>query len=87
MRYLIAPDKFKGTLSAQEVAETIAAAIRKGDPIADIDLLPVADGGEGTATLLATQLFAERKVMARSTQSAARSRRSISCAAARRFWI
>jgi len=63
MRYLIAPDKFKGTLSAQEVAETIAAAIRKGNPNADMDLLPVADGGEGTATLLATQLSAERKIM------------------------
>ena len=63
MRYLIAPDKFKSTLSAREVAETIAASIRKGDPNADIDLLPVADGGEGTATLLATQLSAERKIM------------------------
>jgi glycerate kinase len=63
MRYLIAPDKFKGTLNAQEVAETIASAIRDRDPKADVDLLPVADGGEGTATLLATQLSAERKII------------------------
>jgi glycerate 2-kinase len=63
MRYLIAPDKFKGTLSAQEVAETIASAIRDRDPRADIDLLPIADGGEGTARLLAAQLSAERNTV------------------------
>lgn len=63
MRYLIAPDKFKGTLSAQEVAKTIASAIRDRDPKADIDLLPIADGGEGTASLLAAQLSADRKTI------------------------
>jgi glycerate kinase len=63
MRYLIAPDKFKGTLTAQEVAETIASAIRDRDPKADVDLLPIADGGEGTARLLAAQLSADRKII------------------------
>ena len=60
MRYLIAPDKFKGTLSAQEVCETLAGAVLAHDPGAETDLVPIADGGEGTAELLASQLGAER---------------------------
>ena len=63
MRYLVAPDKFKGTLNAQEVAEAIGAGIRDFDPSAELDLLPIADGGEGTAALLATQLRAERQTI------------------------
>jgi len=59
MRYLIAPDKFKGTMNAQEVAQTIASGIREFDPGAELDLLPIADGGEGTAALLAAQLGAD----------------------------
>ena len=49
MRILIAPDKFKGSLSAREVAENIAAGLREVLPDAKIDIVPVADGGEGTA--------------------------------------
>ena len=49
MRVLIAPDKFKGSLSGREVAEEIAAGIRDVLPNARIDLMPLADGGEGTA--------------------------------------
>jgi glycerate 2-kinase len=59
MRYLVAPDKFKGTMTALEVAETIASGLRDGDPTAEVDLLPIADGGEGTAKLLAAQLNAD----------------------------
>ena len=32
MRYLVAPDKFKGTMTALEVAEAIATGLRDGDP-------------------------------------------------------
>ncbi len=49
MRVLIAPDKFKGSLAAGAVAKAIAAGIRAGLPEAEIELLPIADGGEGTA--------------------------------------
>lgn len=49
MRALVAPDKFKGTLSAAEVAASIVAGL--GDR-ADVDLCPIADGGEGTAEVL-----------------------------------
>lgn len=52
MRILIAPDKFKGCLTAPEVAKEIAAGIRDGLPKAEIELLPVADGGDGTAEVL-----------------------------------
>jgi glycerate 2-kinase len=63
MRYLIAPDKFKGTMNAQEVAQTIASGISEWDSTAEFDLLPIADGGEGTAALLAGQLGAVRQAI------------------------
>lgn len=49
MRILIAPDKFKGSLGAQEVAENIALGIRDVIRTAEIEIAPMADGGEGTA--------------------------------------
>ena len=49
MRILIAPDKFKGSLGAEEVAERIRAGIRSALPTAEIEMVPLADGGEGTA--------------------------------------
>ena len=56
MRILIAPDKFKGSLSAREVAENIAKGLRDILPDAKIDIVPVADGGEGTADVLCDAL-------------------------------
>jgi glycerate 2-kinase len=49
MRILIAPDKFKGALNAREVAESIAQGLLDIVPDAQIQLVPMADGGEGTA--------------------------------------
>jgi len=49
MRILIAPDKFKGALNAREAAENIAKGLRDALPDAKIDIVPIADGGEGTA--------------------------------------
>jgi len=52
MRVLIAPDKFKGSLSGAQAADALAQGWRKGWPAAEpleIEILPVADGGEGTA--------------------------------------
>src|SRR5437868_1761756 len=56
MRILIAPDKFKGSLSAREVAENIKAGFRRVLPEATIDMVPMADGGEGTAEVIAHAL-------------------------------
>ncbi|MGB9474214.1 MAG: glycerate kinase [Candidatus Udaeobacter sp.] len=49
MRILIAPDKFKGALNARDVAENIAKGLHDVLPDADIEIVPMADGGEGTA--------------------------------------
>ncbi len=49
MKILIAPDKFKGALNAREVAENIAKGLRDVRPDAHIEIVPMADGGEGTA--------------------------------------
>ena len=47
-KFVIAPDSFKECLSAREVAEALSRGIRKVDPSAEVALLPIADGGEGT---------------------------------------
>jgi glycerate 2-kinase len=49
MRILIAPDKFKGSLGAQEAGERIAAGLRAVLTNAQIEIVALADGGEGTA--------------------------------------
>jgi glycerate 2-kinase len=49
MKILIAPDKFKGTLNASEVAQNIAKGLLDVLPDAQIEVVPMADGGEGTA--------------------------------------
>jgi len=54
MRVLIAPDKFKGSLSAREVAAALAAGFAHF-PGFIIDCCPVADGGEGFAEVLAAR--------------------------------
>jgi glycerate kinase len=54
-RFLIAPDKFKGSLTAPEAAAAIAEGIRRIDPEAELDICPIADGGEGfMETLIST---------------------------------
>jgi len=52
MKILVAPDSFKGSLTAMEAAENIKKGIHNYDPQIDIDLLPMADGGEGTVQSL-----------------------------------
>lgn len=53
MRVLIAPDSFKESLSAVAAAEAIARGLRSAGA-GDLDLCPVADGGEGTVEALAS---------------------------------
>lgn len=45
---LIAPDKFKGSLTAPEVADAVAAGLRRARPEVEVRSAPVADGGDGT---------------------------------------
>jgi len=48
MKIVISPDKFKGTLSAQDVSKAIEAGLKRALPSAQVVIVPVADGGEGT---------------------------------------
>jgi hypothetical protein len=52
MRILVAPQEFKGSLTARRAAETVAAGLRRTLPDAELDLLPLADGGPGTVEAL-----------------------------------
>jgi glycerate kinase len=53
---LVAPQEFKGTLTAREVADCLAQVLKTERPGWKVDLLPLADGGPGTLELLASQL-------------------------------
>jgi glycerate 2-kinase len=52
MRVICAPDKFKGSLTAQQAAEAMGRGVRRVCPEASVDLCPIADGGEGTVEAL-----------------------------------
>jgi glycerate kinase len=52
-RILIAPDKFKGTLTAREAAEAIARGWARVHPLDVLVTVPVSDGGDGFGSVLA----------------------------------
>ena len=52
MRILIAPQSLKGSLTAAEAGQAIAHGVRAVYPEAEIEIVPVADGGEGTVQAL-----------------------------------
>jgi glycerate kinase len=52
MRILIAPDSYKNALSALEVARSLKSGLQKAFPDAAFEILPMADGGEGTVEAL-----------------------------------
>ena len=56
MRVLIAADKFKGSLTANEACRAIAQGVQQFSPAAKTTLLPLADGGEGSLQVLASVL-------------------------------
>ncbi|MBQ0735545.1 glycerate kinase [Aquimarina celericrescens] len=59
MKVLIAPDKFKGSLSANQLCEAIASGVRKYDPSIEIVKHPLADGGDGSLEVLEQHLDLE----------------------------
>ncbi len=66
MKIVIAPDSFKESLDAITAAETITAGMRRVLPDAQYELVPMADGGEGTVEAIVTAhqgIFAEAKVL------------------------
>jgi glycerate kinase len=52
MRVVIAPDKFKGSLTALQAAQAMARGVAAARPEAVVDQVPMADGGEGTVAAL-----------------------------------
>ena len=52
MKVIVAPQAFKGSLSGREAAKAIAEGVARADGSAEILLLPVADGGDGTVDTL-----------------------------------
>jgi glycerate 2-kinase len=63
MKIVIAPDKFKGSLAAAQVAAAIAAGLRTELPAAELVAIPVADGGEGTVDAAVAAGFERAPVM------------------------
>lgn len=54
MKIIVSPDSFKGSLSASQAAESIGTGVRRAAPDAEIVLIPLADGGEGTVESFVT---------------------------------
>ena len=52
MRFVVAPDSFKGSISAMGVAEAMEKGIKAVFPAAEVFKVPIADGGEGTVAAL-----------------------------------
>src|SRR5207237_10019222 len=52
MKVVVAPNAFKGTLTASQAASAIARGVREVFPDAEIVQVPVADGGDGTVEAL-----------------------------------
>lgn len=61
MHILIAPDSFKESLSAPQVARAVKCGLQQALPDATFDLLPLGDGGEGTVACLQESLGFEKK--------------------------
>ncbi len=58
---LVAADKFKGSLTAVEVAERVTAGLRHVVPGIEVEALPVADGGDGTVAAAVAAGFERRE--------------------------
>jgi len=54
MNILICPDKFKDSLTAQQVSEALEKGIKKRRPKSIVQIMPLADGGEGTLEVIKT---------------------------------
>ncbi|MFJ5260432.1 glycerate kinase [Streptomyces sp. NPDC088387] len=59
---LVAADKFKGSLTAVQVAERVSAGLRRVVPDLVVEALPVADGGDGTVDAAVAAGFERREV-------------------------
>ncbi len=63
IRIVVAPDSFKGSLTAVEVAKAITSGLERSGINADIVQTPMADGGEGTVDAVLTAIGGERRTL------------------------
>ncbi|MGG1572169.1 glycerate kinase [Fictibacillus sp. NRS-1165] len=63
MKIVIAPDSYKGSVSAVEAAEAIERGVRNADPSIQTILVPAADGGEGTLDTLVSATGGRKKTV------------------------
>jgi glycerate kinase len=59
MKILIAPSAYKGTIAPNRLAEIMAEGVQRANPAAQIELAPLADGGDGTIEVLRSCLGGE----------------------------
>ena len=71
MKIVLAPNAFKGSLTAMEAADAMAQGVLRACPKAEIVKVPVADGGDGLAEVLLDALGGEvRTVMVQGPRGA-----------------
>src|SRR2546430_7796506 len=63
MRIVVAPNAFKGSLSALQAAEAIRDGVLAAAADADLVLVPIADGGDGTVDALVATTHGERRTL------------------------
>jgi glycerate kinase len=63
LRIVVAPNAFKGSLSALQAAQAIAEGIKAAIPDVDLVLVPIADGGDGTVDALVAATQGERRML------------------------
>ena len=59
-KIILIPDSFKGTMSSAEICAISTAEIKKEFPLAEVDSIPVADGGEGSVDCFLQAMGGER---------------------------
>jgi glycerate kinase len=63
MKFMLAPDSFKGSLSAEQAVQAMTEGIQTVIPEAQLVSMPIADGGEGTIEVLQRALGGEKRYM------------------------
>ncbi|HET7379172.1 MAG TPA: glycerate kinase, partial [Gaiellales bacterium] len=63
MKVVVAPNSFKGSLTATQAALAMARGVRQALPDAEVVRIPVADGGDGTVEALVTARHGEYRVV------------------------
>ncbi|MFY9615147.1 MAG: glycerate kinase, partial [Candidatus Dormiibacterota bacterium] len=63
MKVVAAPTAFKGTLTPLQAADALAAGLRQARPEIEVDICPIADGGDGFLEAVGAALEVERRAL------------------------